>query len=70
MTSSMLARVKRATMPIGASDSVIVGSTQLRGLSQPPVGNSGITNENSTIRKTASTKFGTATPTVEMLTDR
>ena len=60
----MLARVKRAMMPIGARASVMVGSTQSRGESQPPVGNSGITNENRMMRKTARTKLGTATPTV------
>ncbi len=65
----MLARVKRAMIPIGASASAIVGSTQFRGESQPPVGKSGTTNENRMMRKTARTKFGTATPTVATLTD-
>lgn len=54
---------------MGPSASVTVGSTQLRQWPQPPVGNSGITNENRMMRKTASTKFGTATPTVARLTD-
>src|SRR5437588_12176892 len=45
MTSSMEARVKRAMMPMGASASVTVGSTQFLGESQPPVGKSGMTNE-------------------------
>ena len=65
----MLARVKRAMMPIGASASVTVGSTQSRGESQPPVGKRGIANEKRMIRKTASTKLGTATPTVASETD-
>ena len=65
----MLARVKRAMMPIGASASVTVGSTQSLGESQPPVRNSGRTNENRMIRNTARTKFGTATPTVASDTD-
>ena len=58
----MLARVKRAMMPIGASASVTVGSTQSLGESQPPVGNSGRTNEKRMIRNTARTKFGTPPP--------
>ena len=64
----MLDRVKRAMMPSGPSASAIAGSTQSRGEPQPPVGNSGITNENSTIRKTASTKFGRLTPSVARVT--
>ena len=65
----MLARVKRAMRPIGASASVIVGRTQLRGESQPPVGKSGMMNEKRMIRNTASTKFGTATPIVASETE-
>ena len=65
----MLERVKRAMIPMGASASVTVGSTQSFGEFQPPVGKIGSTNEKSTIRNTASTKFGTLTPRVATLTE-
>src|SRR5262245_24524572 len=68
MTSSMLARGEGAIGPNGGKDRVIVGNTQFRQESQPPVGKSGTTNEKRTIRNTARTKFGTATPKVANVT--
>ena len=65
----MLERVKRAMMPMGASARVMVGSTHWLGLPQPPVGKSGITKEKRMMKKTASTKLGTATPRVATLTE-
>ena len=53
----------------GAEVFVTVGNTQLRHESHPPVGKSGITNEKRMMRKTASTKFGTATPNVASVTE-
>ena len=65
----MLARVKRAMMPIGPRASVTVGSTQVEGESQPPVGKSGTMNEKRMMKNTASTKLGTATPKVASVTE-
>ena len=65
----MLDRVKRAMMPMGASASVIVGSTHSRGEPHPPVGKIGMTNEKSTRKKTPSTKLGMLTPTAATPTE-
>ena len=65
----MLERVKRAMMPMGPSASVIAGNTHCLGSPHPPVGKIGSTKENRMIRNTASTKFGTLTPSVATVTD-